>query len=99
MNQYITLDDLAAAGIVLPDDQVADFLEHANQTLAERIGAEITESLADEEVDELIDVQEANDDQALQAWLIEHVPELTEIVQDEIDILLGELVESRNNGS
>ncbi len=92
MNDYITKEDLDVAGINLPDEQVAEFLQHANATLSERIGLEITESLTDEEVEEMVEVQQAGDDKALQVWLIEHVPELAEIVQDEIDILLGELV-------
>lgn len=92
MNDYITQADLEVAGLALPEDQIAAFLADANKTLAERIGAEITDSLTEEEVDQMIDVQQAGDEVALQAWLIEHVPELNEIVQDEVDILLGELI-------
>jgi|GEM_PF-194108 len=97
MQDYITRDIIEAAGITLAEDQVEDFLAHTNATLAERIGAEITESLTDEEVDEMLAVQESGDTNALQGWLVEHIPELGEIVQDEIDILLGELAESANS--
>ena len=91
MTQYITQQDLDAASIIVAEDEVEAYLAQANQTLAERIGAEITDSLTDEEIDEMVDVQEAGDAAALQAWLIANVPELGEIVQDEVDILLGEL--------
>lgn len=91
MNQYITTEDLEVAGITLPETEAEAFLEHANQTLEERIGAEITESLTDEEVTEMVEVQKAGDEPALQTWLIQHIPDLKEIVEDEIDILLGEL--------
>ena len=94
MNQYITKEDIEAAGITLPEDQVEAFLTHANSTLEVRVGAEITESLNDEELDEMFTVQEAGDEVALQTWLIEHIPELNDIVQDEIDIILGELAQS-----
>ena len=91
--EYITREDLTTLGIELPEEQVAEFLQHANDTLAERIGAEITESLTDEEIEQMIEVQESGDDKALQAWLIEHVPELKEIVQDEVDIFVAEIAQ------
>ncbi len=89
--EYITREDLTTLGIELPEEQIAEFLQHANDTLAERIGAEITESLTDEEVSQMIEVQELGDETALQAWLIEKVPELKEIVQDEVDIFIAEI--------
>ena len=89
--EYITREDLTTLGIELPEEQIAEFLQHANDTLAERIGAEITESLTDEEVSQMIEVQESGDETALQAWLIEKVPELKEIVQDEVDIFIAEI--------
>ena len=91
MSKCYTQQDLDAASIIVAEDEVQAQLAQANQTLAERIGAEITDSLTDEEIDEMVDVQEAGDAAALQAWLIANVPELGEIVQDEVDILLGEL--------
>ena len=89
--EYITREDLTTLGIELPEEQIAEFLQHANDTLAERIGAEITESLTDEAVSQMIEVQELGDETALQAWLIEKVPELKEIVQDEVDIFIAEI--------
>lgn len=91
MNDYIKKEDLDTVGITLADDQVVEFLAHANETLEERIGVEITASLDEEQVDQMIEVQQSGDDAALQAWLIQNVPDLNEIVQDETDILLGEL--------
>ena len=95
----ITQEDIEAVGVTLPEDQLAAFLEHANTTLNERVGAEITDSLTDEEVDEMVTVQEAGDERALQDWLITHVPELAEIVQDEKDIFLGEVAESQGGAA
>ena len=89
--EYIPREDLTTLGIELPEEQIAEFLQHANDTLAERIGAEITESLTDEAVSQMIEVQELGDETALQAWLIEKVPELKEIVQDEVDIFIAEI--------
>lgn len=91
--EYITRENLTELNITLPEDQIDDFLQHANDTLAERVGAEITESLTDEQVEQMVEVQEAGDETALQAWLIQNVPELKEIVQDEIDIFVAEIAQ------
>ncbi|MGV9002352.1 MAG: DUF5663 domain-containing protein [Candidatus Saccharimonadaceae bacterium] len=91
MIEYLTKQDLEEAGVVVPDGKVSEFLQHANESLAERIEAEVANSLSEEEAEEMLEVQETGDDDALQAWIAVHVPELIEIVQDEIDILLDEL--------
>lgn len=91
---YITKQDIDAIGIVVPEVQEDTFLTHVNETLQKRIGTEISNNLDDSQIDEMLSVQESNDDEKLQDWLKTNVPELTTIVQDEIDILLGELVDS-----
>lgn len=90
-----TLDDF---GISLTDAQDATaLLAHLNETLDERVGAEITETLDDEQLKELLALQEKSDDEAVGTWLSANVDELEQITQDEIDILLGELAEISND--
>lgn len=91
MIEYLTKEDLKEAGIVSPEGQSDEFIRHINVALGERIGAEIESSLTDEEVEEMLEVQNAGDEDALQAWIASHVPELVEIVQDEIEGILSEL--------
>lgn len=94
MDPIITTQTLQAVGIhVNPEDEAA-LLDHLNDTLQERIGVEVTSSLDDTQLDALVELQERNDDQAVQQWLVENVPELNDIVKDEIDILLGEIAEN-----
>lgn len=90
----ITKELLDEFGITVAEADLENFLAHANQTLDERVGAEIADSLDDEQLAVLANLQESNDDEAVSAWLEQHVPELAQIAQDEIDILLGELAES-----
>lgn len=91
MIEYLTKEDLKEAGITTPEGQADEFVRHVNISLDERIGAEIASSLSNKEVDEMHKVQEAGDEAVLQAWISEHVPDLIEIVQDEIEALLDEL--------
>lgn len=94
MQQLITEDTLVALGIQLDDNQMKTLVEHANQTLSERVGTDIVESLDDEKLEEYLAIQQSQDEEKTSAWLTENVPELKEIVENERDILLGELAEN-----
>lgn len=94
MDPIITKDLLDEAGIDLTGQDVDTLLAHLNQTLEERVGTEITESLTDTQLEELATLQENGSDEEVGIWLEKNVPELQEITQDEIDILLGELSEN-----
>jgi hypothetical protein len=96
-NPLITKQVLDEAGINLSDQDVDALLAHLNQTLEERVGTEITESLNDEQLTALLELQENGTDEEVGAWLSKNVPELEQITQDEIDILLGELSENADN--
>lgn len=97
MNPIITKALLDEAGIDLSGKDIDTLLAHLNQTLEERVGTEITESLDDTQLNELLEVQENGSDEEVGSWLDKNVPELQEITQDEIDILLGELAESADD--
>jgi len=80
-------------GITLSDADYALLEEHFETTLNERVTNEIVLSLTPEQAQQLADMQQADDATILQ-WLQTNVTELTDIVTDEIDILLGELAEN-----
>ncbi|HEU4715579.1 MAG TPA: DUF5663 domain-containing protein [Candidatus Saccharimonadales bacterium] len=97
MDQYITKETLDAFGISLEGHDEASLLEHLNDTLKERIGTEIAALLDDARLNELLDLQETASDDQVGDWLAQNVPELPQIVQDEIDILMGELADSTDS--
>src|SRR5664279_1457550 len=97
MQPIITKEHIDSVGITLDDQASAVLLTHLNDTLQERVGAEITESLDDEQLQQLLDIREKGDDQATAVWLQANVPELQTIIQDEIDILLGEVTNDADN--
>ena len=91
--QYVTLATLKSFGIKVDDTTAASLLEHINQTVEERIGAEITESLTDEQLKELIALQENGNEDQIGEWIAQKVPNYAQIVQDNIDIVVGEVAE------
>ena len=90
---YITPELIAQAGVELPADKVAEFIEHLNGELEERVGEEITNALDDDKLEELVKLQETADDATLAEWLNENVEDLQAIIDDELDILMGEVSE------
>lgn len=94
MNPIITRETLEQAGVNLKNHDIDALLDHLNQELEERVGAEITASLSDEQVKEMLDIQEHASEDQLVEWMNANVPELDQITEDEIDIILGELAEN-----
>lgn len=84
---------LEQLGIQLSDDDYASLAEHFETTLNERVFDEIALELTPEQAEQLAAMRESSDDELL-SWLQTNVPALSEIVADEVDILLGEIAES-----
>jgi hypothetical protein len=94
MDQFITKQLLTSVGITVKPEYEEALLDNLNATLQERVGLEITDSLDEAQLETLVSLQENGDSQAVQDWLTANVPELGDIVKDEIDILLGEIAEN-----
>lgn len=93
-HKFITQELIDALGIDLSGQDTEALLTHLNETLQERVGTEITEELDDKQLQTLLDMQATATEDEIGEWLEQAVPDLQEIVQDEIDILLGELAEN-----
>lgn len=89
----LTPDIVRNLGIELAEADMQSLAEHFEATLDERVINEIVLGLTPEQAQQLAGLQQAGDDTILE-WLQANVPDLADIVADEIDILLGELAES-----
>jgi hypothetical protein len=87
---------LKSVGINLSVEETALLSKHFETTLNSRIFSEIINELDQKQAEELVAMTDRNDP-ALTEWFRSNVPELSGIVQDEVDILLGELVENSDN--
>lgn len=88
----VTKAQLNSIGINLPEDQMQALIQHVEDTINSQIGEEIVESLDDEQLKELVQMQD-NDVPAeeIDAWIRARVPEYDEIIEDNVAIVLGEL--------
>ena len=89
----VTKAQLNSIGINLPEDQMQALIQHVEDTINSQIGEEIVESLDDDQLKELVQMQD-NDAPAeeIDAWIRARVPEYDEIIEDNVAIVLGELV-------
>lgn len=92
MQDYITRDDLLDLGVKETD--VDAILTELNDKAEQLIGDEIIGTLTEPDVQTLVDMQETADDEELGQWIADHVPDYPAIVQDNIDIVLGEFAQS-----
>ena len=88
----VTKAQLNSIGINLPEDQMQALIQHAEDTINSQIGEEVVESLDDDQLKELVQMQD-NDAPAeeIDAWIRARVPEYDEIIEDNVAIVLGEL--------
>ena len=91
----VTKAQLNSIGINLPEDQMQALIQHVEDTINSQIGEEIVESLDDDQLKELIQMQD-NDAPAeeIDAWIRARVPEYDEIIEDNVAIVLGELADN-----
>ena len=77
----------------MSDEQLALLSQHYETTLYGRVIDAIIVSLDEGKLAQLQDYQQRSDEE-LQSWLRENVDQLSDIIEDETTILLGELVEN-----
>ena len=91
----VTKAQLNSIGINLPEDQMQALIQHVEDTINSQIGEEIVESLDDDQLKELVQMQD-NEAPAeeIDAWIRARVPEYDEIIEDNVAIVLGELADN-----
>lgn len=91
----LTVQQLQDMGINLPDTEMQALLAHAQGKVDDLVSEEFFESLSNEQVDELIDLQKKNPPaDEIEQWLGKHIPDYREIIEDNTAIVLGELAEN-----
>lgn len=94
MNDYITKANLIDLGVELDDESLQKLVDELNAKVDELVGNEIIASLTSEDVDKLADMQDTASEDEIAEWVIDHVPDYEEIMEDNKDIVLGDYVEN-----
>lgn len=83
---------LSDIGVTLSESDRGAFSQYYESVLSERVINEIIRELENEQLEELHKYRNRGEAELWQ-WLKENVPQLGEIVQDEVAILLGGIAE------
>lgn len=92
----LTREFLSGIGVDMDDAMFQAFGEHFDATLHERVIDHVVHTLNDEQVHELADLRQSDSDQVWQ-WLQANVPNLSEIVRQEVDAALSDVVRSSDD--
>lgn len=82
---------LAQLEINLSENDLKSLNEHFFETLDQRVGLAIVELLNDQQAEEFLKISENGDASEMDTWLKTNVADYKDVIQDEYDILLGEL--------
>lgn len=88
----ITKDFLNQIGVNISDEDVEKLSEYFETTLDKRVMDSIVAELDDTQLANLEQAKNGTDEQLIE-WLNSNVPALKDIIEEETDILLGELAE------
>jgi len=91
--KLIKREQLEAMGIDLDEQAMESLLKEVNEELDGRVGAAVMAELDDEQMEEYGKIEDSLSDGDAVKWLEERIPDLSQIVQDEVDIILGDLAE------
>jgi hypothetical protein len=89
----LTKQFIQTLGIDLDDETFALFDEHFEETLSSRVIESILDILDEEQLHNFAAVGD-QDEEAIHQWLITNVPDLNEIISEEVTILIAELAEN-----
>lgn len=96
MSELLSRQFLESIGVSLDDETYRQLSTHYEHTLNKRVMAQIANVLDESQLDELSAIR-TQDDDTIRSWLVVNVPDLDDIVEDEIAILLGDIVESADS--
>lgn len=87
---------IESIGVTMDDSTFNLFKEHFEDTLMHRVAKHITDDLDDQQTQQLEPLLKSHDEQAWQ-WLLQNIPNIKELIQREVDILLSELAENSDH--
>lgn len=96
MENYITADDLRNLGVSLDDEAMSKLLDELNEKVDNMVGHEIITSLTPEDVEILAEMQDKVSEEEIAEWIVEHVPDYEEIIEDNRNIVLGDYVDEND---
>lgn len=96
MKQVITKQFIDSLGVSIDAEHHALLEQHFEETLDDRIIKELVHELTDDQLEELALLRQSSTDD-VQRWLAANVPDLEEIIEEEMQLLIAELIENKDS--
>lgn len=93
MDGLLSKKFLEDIGVTMDQKTLDALSEHYEHTLNERVMAQIVDELNENQLEALRMLKDG-EAEPLKEWLVSNVPQLSEIIEDEVAILLGDIAES-----
>lgn len=93
MDVLLSKQFLQDIGVSLDEQAYRALSQHYEETLNERVITEVVDGLDEVQLEHLQALKDAELN-ILRDWLVANVPDLSQIIEDEVAILLGELAEN-----
>lgn len=94
MDELLNKQFLQDIGVSLDESTYQSLSKHYEETLNERIIEAIIDELDENQLNQLHNFLRNSDYETFKSWLVTTIPQLRQIVEDEVVILLGEIAES-----
>jgi hypothetical protein len=91
---HITPNDLRNLGVELSDEELAKLANELSEKVDDRVGTEIIAALTPEDAQTLAGMDGKASDDEMAEWIVLHVPDYQEIIDDHRDIVLGDFAET-----
>ena len=92
MKTSIDLGEVKALGLGLSEEQETALVKALQPVFEQRIAVALMELLDEKSAEELKKLAEASDPSVLGEWIESHVPDYQDVVEDEYDILIGDIM-------
>ena len=92
--QKITKESIESLGLDFGNQDLDALVEQINAKLNKLISDEITEELDSQSYNILLEMGKTANKDEIFTWLKQNIPEFDQIVQDNIDIVLGDLADN-----
>ena len=92
MKTFIDPSEIKALGLGLSEEQETALMKALQPVFEQRIAIALMELLDEKSAEELKKLAEANNPPVLGEWIESHVPDYQDVIDDEYDILIGDIM-------
>ena len=92
----LTIEFLNSIGVSMDEQTFATFSKHFDETLLRRVEERVIENLTTDQIQEFSTLRDSGHD-IIWAWLQANVVNLSDVIQTEVNTILGEVIQNSDD--